>query len=178
MRFCIHRGSQQIGGTCIELEAQGARILLDLGQPLDAAEATPALLPNVPGLADSSNPSLLGLVLSHGHRDHWGLIPFARPDLPVIMGAATHRIMEAAAPFIPGMSVPGTVRHMADRTPFALGPFRITPMTVDHSAYDAYALLVEADGRRLLYSGDLRAMAARAPCSNAWSARRHTRSTC
>jgi len=27
---------------------------------------------------------------------------------------------------------------------------------VDHSAYDAYALLVEADGERLFYSGDLR----------------------
>ena len=28
---------------------------------------------------------------------------------------------------------------------------------MDHSAYDAYALLVEADDRRLFYSGDLRA---------------------
>ena len=157
MRFCIHRGSQEIGGTCVELEAQGARILLDLGQPLDAAEATPDLLPNVPGLATSSDPSLLGIVLSHAHRDHWGLIPFARPDLPVIMGAATHRIMQAAAPFVPGMRVPGKVEHMTDGTPFTLGPFRITPTTVDHSAYDAYALLVEVDGRRLFYSGDLRA---------------------
>jgi ribonuclease J len=37
------------------------------------------------------------------------------------------------------------------------GPFRVTPHLVDHSAYDAYALEVEAGGRRLFYSGDIRA---------------------
>ncbi len=37
------------------------------------------------------------------------------------------------------------------------GPFTVTPILVDHSAFDAYALLVEAGGQRLLYSGDLRA---------------------
>ncbi|CAN0621699.1 protein of unknown function [Burkholderia multivorans] len=30
MRVCIHRGSKQIGGSCIELEAKGQRIVLDL----------------------------------------------------------------------------------------------------------------------------------------------------
>lgn len=33
----------------------------------------------------------------------------------------------------------------------------MTPYLVDHSAFDAYALLLEAGGRRLFYSGDLRA---------------------
>ena len=45
---------------------------------------------------------------------------------------------------------------LRDREPFEVGPFRVTPYLVDHSAYDSYALLVEAGGRRLLYSGDLR----------------------
>ena len=44
---CIHRGAKQIGGTCIELEQDGARLILDLGLPLDADEATPDLLPAV-----------------------------------------------------------------------------------------------------------------------------------
>lgn len=41
--------------------------------------------------------------------------------------------------------------------PVTLDPFRVTPYLVDHSAYDAYALLVEAGGESLFYSGDLRA---------------------
>ena len=40
--------------------------------------------------------------------------------------------------------------------PLQLGRFTVTPYLVDHSAFDAYALLVEADRRRLFYSGDLR----------------------
>jgi len=71
-RACIHRGAQQIGGTCVELSAEGSRILLDLGLPLDADEATPELVPDVAGLR-SQDPSLLGIVISHGHGDHWGL---------------------------------------------------------------------------------------------------------
>lgn len=32
----------------------------------------------------------------------------------------------------------------------------LLPYLVDHSAYDAYALLIEADGEKLLYTGDIR----------------------
>ncbi len=46
---------------------------------------------------------------------------------------------------------------LADRRPFEIGPFRITPFRLDHSAFDAHALMVEADGERVLYSGDFRA---------------------
>ncbi len=40
---------------------------------------------------------------------------------------------------------------------FEIGPFRITPYLVDHSAFDAYSLLLDADGKRVFYSGDFRA---------------------
>ena len=73
-RARIHRGSQQIGGTCVELEAEGQRILLDLGLPLDAEEPTSALLPDIQGLL-TPDPSLRALIISHGHGDHWGRSP-------------------------------------------------------------------------------------------------------
>ena len=38
MRIRIHRGTKEIGGTCIEVEAQGKRIALDVGLPLDAPD--------------------------------------------------------------------------------------------------------------------------------------------
>ena len=44
MRLRIHRGTQEIGGTFIEAEAQGKRLVLDVGLPLDApdeAQETP-----------------------------------------------------------------------------------------------------------------------------------------
>lgn len=94
-RACVHRGTRQVGGTCAGLECAGARLLLDLGLPLDAdAAGDPVrLLPDVSGL--------LALIVSHGHADHWGLAPSACPSLPVVVGAATRRILLAAAPFVP-----------------------------------------------------------------------------
>jgi len=156
MKLCIHRGSHQIGGSCVELEAQGRRLLLDLGLPLDAPENTSSLLPGVPGMLEPSE-DLLGVVVSHPHPDHYGLLKHIRPDLPVAMGAAGRRILEAAAPWVPNATVPPPGPTFQNRRPFTWGPFRITPYLVDHSAFDAYAFLVEAEGHRVFYSGDFRA---------------------
>jgi ribonuclease J len=152
----IHRGTQQIGGTCVELEARGERILLDLGLPLDADELSETLLPDVAGLR-GPDPALRAVVISHGHGDHWGLLPLCKPNVPLAMGAATARIMSAAAAFVPNFFAPDLSYELRDREPVEIGPFSITPYLVDHSAYDAYALLIEAEGRRLFYSGDIRA---------------------
>jgi ribonuclease J len=157
VRICIHRGAHQIGGSCVEVESQGQRLLLDLGLPLEAEENIPELLPAVAGLREPSD-TLLGVLVSHPHQDHYGLLTHVRPDLPVAMGEAGRRILEAAAPWMPkGAVVPNPGPVLRDRVTIKWGSFRITPYLMDHSAYDAYSLLVEADSRRVLYSGDFRA---------------------
>jgi len=135
--------------------------LLDLGLPLDAELAAPPPLPPVPGLCEW-NPSLVGVLVSHGHPDHWGLATCLPGHPRIYIGKTTARILREAKFFTPmgaGFHAAGFLR---DREPFRLGPFRITPYLLDHSAFDAYALLVDAGGRRLLYSGDLRAHGRRA----------------
>jgi ribonuclease J len=155
MKVCIHRGTKQIGGSCVEIEASGSRIIVDLGLPLDAVETDPALVPHISGLRED-DPSLLAIVLSHGHRDHWGLIPKVRQDIPIIMGRAAESILRAAADFVPNAFAPNALKYLESGKPLQLGPFVITPHLVDHSGFDAYALEIEAGGRRLFYSGDLR----------------------
>lgn len=157
LRACIHRGAHQIGGSCIELAYGSARLLLDLGKPLDAEDIDSSLLPPVAGLEDGADANLCGIVVSHGHIDHWGLVPLAHENITVAMGAATRRILHAAAPFVPNPFTPAATVELSDGVPVAFGPFMVTPYLVDHSAFDAYALLVEAGGRRLFYSGDIRA---------------------
>ena len=152
----VHRGTQQIGGTCIELEAAGERILLDLGLPLDADGASDDLLPAVSRASRRrSNPECDRPVART--RRPLGSAPLCKPDVPLAMGAATARIMCAAAPFVPNAFVPNVSFELSDRRALQIGPFSITPYLVDHSAYDAYALLIQAGGRRLFYSGDIRA---------------------
>lgn len=79
-----------------------------------------------------------------------------RADLPVWLGRGAQRLMDAAAPFAPNSSMPQAITPYDDRKPFTVGSFNITPYLMDHSAYDAYALLVEAEGKRLFYTGDFR----------------------
>ena len=155
MELCIHRGSKEIGGTCFEIEHEGNRLLIDLGLPLDAAiEDTP--LPSVDGL-NTYTPDLLGLVISHAHLDHYGLATKATPEIPILIGKAASRILAASRVFFPNTDLPQRQIHLRHKTPMRLGPFTILPYLVDHSAYDAYALLVEAGGKRIFYSGDFRA---------------------
>jgi ribonuclease J len=46
--------------------------------------------------------------------------------------------------------------YLSDRVPLKIGAFTVTPFLVDHSGFDSYSLLIEAEGRRLFYSGDFR----------------------
>ena len=158
MRLRIHRGTKEIGGTCIEVEARGERLALDVGLPLDAPddEGTHAsLLPAVPGFRERDD-SLLGVLISHPHRDHYGLARHIRPEVPIHIGRDAHNILEAASRYVPNGHAFADPRFIAHRAPVEIGPFRVTPYLVDHSAFDAYALLIEADGKRVFYSGDFR----------------------
>lgn len=155
MRICIQRGARQIGGTCIEIESQGKRLVLDIGQPLDSSEAESVEMPPVDGLR-TPDESLVGVVLSHPHLDHYGLSFRVPPSTRFLMGAATARILEASAKFTPAGGTFANVTHLEGGKIQVLGPFRITPYLVDHSAYDSYAVLIEGDGKRIFYTGDLR----------------------
>jgi len=102
------------------------------------------------------DPSLLAVVISHPHADHYGLAHRLVPGVRIVIGEAAQRILEAASLFVPSELAFSTVTHMVDRQPIVIGPFTVTPYLADHCAYDAYSILVEADGKRIFYSGDFR----------------------
>ena len=154
MNICIHRGAKEIGGSCVEIEADGQRLLLDLGLPLDA-ELDETALPDVSGL-EKLDEALLGIAISHAHLDHYGLAAKVRQRVPVLIGEGALRIINTARQFFP--DAPDFLRtiEIKNKEPIVLGPFTITPYLMDHSAYDAYAFLVEAKGKKVFYSGDFR----------------------
>lgn len=146
MKVCIHRGSKEIGGSCVEVVADcGQRIVLDLGLPLDAESNDKKYLPNIAGL-DGNDESLLAVVISHPHLDHFGLLGHISGMVPVIMGKDARNILTKAAPFLRGdWPMPAYGPNLQSEISFELGPFRITPYLIDHSGYDSYCLLIEAD---------------------------------
>lgn len=156
MRVCVHRGTKEVGGNCIEVEASGKSLLLDLGMPLSVLDPAKIMPPPVPGLVDGTGSDFLGIVISHPHFDHYGLISKVYPGTRVFIGADAYKLLRASLPFSSFGADFANVTHYEHRRAFKLGPFRITPFPNDHSAFDAYSLLVEADGKKLFYTGDIR----------------------
>jgi ribonuclease J len=75
---------------------------------------------------------------------------------PVYMGKLARSLIDATQVFLGRDRYALEFREFSAWKPFAIGAFTITPYLVDHSAADAYAFLIEAEGKRLFYSGDLR----------------------
>ena len=103
VRCRIHRGCHEIGGNCVEIEAGGKRIVLDLGLPLNGD----CKLPDLDGLS-SVDENLLGIFISHPHPDHYGLLERINKSVPVYMGNASRRIIEVSSFFTPLPSIGGT----------------------------------------------------------------------
>lgn len=155
MRACIHRGSQEIGGSCVELEADGWRIVLDVGLPLEAAPDEAVGLPDIPSLRNpEAGPA--AVFISHGHPDHYGLLDQVDRRVPVFMGEGAHHILKEASFFTRSTSIRAPTESLRDQAPLQFGPFVVTPYLADHSGFDAYSLMIKAGGRSVVYTGDLR----------------------
>lgn len=168
----IHRGSYVIGGNCIEITYNHKSIILDLGMPIMNTDGSAiekdlilspsienGILPDVKGLYTSEN-RILGVILSHPHMDHYGLMNFIDFSIPIFMGEDSYQILKASNIFLSKENqIDQLLSHVTTFDPketFTIGDFKITPIPIDHSAYGAYCILIEVGGKRIFYSGDFR----------------------
>ena len=166
MKLIIHRGAKQIGGSCIEVSTERTRLILDVGAPLDDPAKLlerpeqkgerPKNLPPVPGLFDDGQ-RVDAVLLSHAHGDHTGLLSWVKPEIPVYLSRGSSKMLMAGSIFAGQPKLDRKrERILEPRKPTRIGDITVTGLPVDHSAFDSMALMIEADGKRLLYSGDLR----------------------
>jgi len=149
----VHRSTHEIGGNCIEIALDGRRLILDAGSRLDEGmdEAAASMAP--PTL-DVKTP-VDALIISHPHKDHYGLLSNLPAEWPVWSGKPTEILMKISAD-MKGNKYRQQFKTYRAKEPFTIGPFTITPYLTDHSAFDAHMLAVECAGKRIFYSGDFR----------------------
>ena len=159
MPITIHRGTHQIGGCVTEIRSQNTRIIIDMGAELPSAvkQEKPEL--EIKGVT-VGKPDCGGVFISHYHGDHIGMFEKIMPEIPVYMGEVAHSVFLNLYKHLRGKN---TERIKAFKTFKPKDKIRVTneitvtPYFVDHSAYDAYMFLIEAEGKRILHTGDFRA---------------------
>jgi ribonuclease J len=175
MNLVIHRGTHEIGGSCVEFISGDSRIILDLGKPLVNKDGTPfrmddhkgesgptlvsnGVLPDIAGLYEWDRKSTApdGLLISHAHIDHYGFYSFVNNSVPYYLGEGTKKLIDLTVIFTNQNGSISRYKHFVSGIPFICGVFKITPYLMDHSAFDAYSFLIEAEGKKVLYSGDFR----------------------
>ena len=154
--FLALGGSGEIGMNVNLYGCRGKWIMVDLGMTF-ADPAYPGVELVLPDLSfiEQRRDDLLGIVLTHGHEDHIGAIPYLAHDLGVPL---------YATPFTAGLiagkleeeglteQVQLNVEDML--TDFSLGPFRLKYIPLAHSIPEGNALLIDTPFGRVFHTGD------------------------
>lgn len=154
--FLALGGSGEIGMNVNLYGCQGKWLMVDCGVIFGNADypGIDLILPDLQFIEDRLD-DLIGIVLTHGHEDHIGALPYLAGDLGVPL---------YATPFTAGL-IHGklTEEGIADRIelnvveeekPFQLGPFGIRYLPLAHSIPEGNAVLIDTPHGRVFHTGD------------------------
>jgi ribonuclease J len=154
--FLALGGSGEIGMNVNLYGCEGKWVMVDLGLTF-ADPDYPGVELILPDLAfiEEHRADLLGIVLTHGHEDHIGAIPYLAHDLGVPL---------YATPFTAGLIAgkleeEGLLDRMTLHTvdlggDFRLGPFGFRYIPLAHSIPEGNALLIDTPHGRIFHTGD------------------------
>ena len=151
-------GLGDVGRNSASFEINGQRMILDCGVlfPDENHPGVDLILPSLHLLGDNLD-DISCLVLTHGHEDHIGAVPYLlrrRPDIPVLGSRLTlaflreklkeHRLRHA------------DLREMEAGSRTTIGEFDLEFLAVNHSIPDALAVLVRTSAGTVLHTGDFK----------------------
>lgn len=153
----------QIGGCFTVITTSKAKIMIDYGQALPGAKAEQEDF-------DWEHDTVDAVFITHYHGDHVGRILDIPSTVPIYMGKGTKEIMlniHEALMHVPEfrdeqlklvkLLKSERVREVQENKEIRdIAGITVTPYSVDHSAYDAYMYLIEAEGKVILHTGDFR----------------------
>ncbi|MBF0144516.1 MAG: ribonuclease J, partial [Magnetococcales bacterium] len=149
-------GLGEFGMNLTAYRYDGQILVVDCGLAFPTAE-TPGvdiLIPDTQFLTENRD-QVLGFLLTHGHEDHIGAMPYVWPNVegpiygtPMTLGLLEGKFREHdlldKARFIP----------VGYRQPFQLGPFTIEYLHVTHSIVDAASLVISTPLGRVIHTAD------------------------
>ncbi len=154
--FLALGGSAEIGMNINLYGCQGKWLMVDLGMTFGPNEypGTELVFADLDFIEDRLD-DLLGIVLTHGHEDHIGAIPYFAADLGVPLyatgftaGLIRHKLNEA------GISSVVELNVVPAEGELQLGPFNIRYLPIPHSIAEGNALVIDTPHGRVVHTGD------------------------
>ncbi len=154
--FLALGGSGEIGMNANLYGCDGKWIMLDLGVTFGSHDypGIDIVMPDLEFIEDRAK-DLLGIVLTHGHEDHIGALPYLAADLGVPLyanrftaGLIAHKFAEA------GLEKAVEIKVVDIDDSFRLGPFGIRLVPLAHSILEMSAAVIDTPYGRVFHTGD------------------------
>lgn len=157
MRIVPLGGLGEIGRNMNVIEYNGHLLLIDCGVlfPEEEQPGVDLILPDFNYIKDRLD-DVEALVLTHGHEDHIGGVPYLlklRPDIPLIGSKLTLGFVKAKCE---EHRLNPTLIEVKGRDKMKVGPFHLEFVSVTHSIPDALAVYVETPAGSLIDTGDIK----------------------
>jgi ribonuclease J len=150
-------GLAEIGRNMTVYEMGGKLLIVDAGVlfPEEHQPGVDLILPDFTPIRDRLD-DILGVVLTHGHEDHIGAVPYLlklRRDIPLLGSQLTLALVEAKLK--EHRITPYSLTVKADQVE-KLGPFELEFVAVNHSIPDALAVAIRTEAGLVLHTGDFK----------------------
>ncbi|MGL4172526.1 MAG: ribonuclease J [Actinomycetota bacterium] len=150
-------GLGEVGRNMAVLECGGKLLIIDCGVlfPEDHQPGVDLILPDFDYLTGRLD-DIVGVVLTHGHEDHIGAVPYLlrlRADIPLVGSQLTLALVEAK--LVEHRITPLTLGVREGQVE-QLGPFECEFVAVNHSIPDALAVAVTTSAGTVLHTGDFK----------------------
>src|SRR5207302_4610297 len=151
-------GLGEVGKNMTVYEADGAIVVVDAGLafPRDEHLGVDLVLPDFSYLEEREE-MVRAVVLTHGHEDHVGSLPYLMREVRVPLVIATRLTLALVKSKLDehGLGSAAELRElMPGDDPVQIGPFRIELVRMAHSIPDSAAVVLETPGGRVVHTGD------------------------
>lgn len=154
--FLALGGSGEIGMNVNLYGTQGKWVMVDLGLTFSdpSYPGVDLVLPDL-SFIEKRRDDLLGIVLTHGHEDHIGAIPYLAADLDVPLYATPFTAALIRGKLEEEGLIDAVELNVIDNEgSFALGPFDFRYMPLAHSIPEGNALVIDTPYGKIFHTGD------------------------